>query len=57
MAHSPHREGLASLYIDTCVALNPLARLVLAGLADNREKIDEELHFLNPERQQKTPKT
>lgn len=45
------------MYLDTCIALNPLARLVLAGLVDNRETIDQELSFLNPERQQKTQKT
>lgn len=44
------------MYLDTCIAPNALARLVLAGLVDNRETIDEEHSFLNPERQQKTPK-
>lgn len=45
------------MYLDTGMALNPLARLVLDGLVDNRETTEKELSFLNPERQQKTLKT
>lgn len=51
-----HRESCFLMYLDTCIAPNALARLVLAGLVDNRETTDEEHSFLNPERQQKTPK-
>lgn len=39
--------------INTCTALNPLVRLVLAGLMDSRETIDQELSLLDPERTQK----
>lgn len=42
--------------IHTYTALNPLARLLLAVLMDNREAIAQEHSFLNPERLQKTPK-
>lgn len=54
---STHRESRFFMNLHTCMALNPLARLVLAGLVDNRETTDKELSFLNPETQQKTLKT
>lgn len=47
---STHKVSCFLMSINTWTTLNPLARVVLNGLMDNRETIDQELSLLKPER-------